>query len=150
MWGSVTYSCYGLQNSHHLNHDLKSTLSQVEEPAVMSAIIFAFTLSRVEEPAIASAIIITSTLSKVVQQVNMSAPIVKITLSQVPGHAMPGVIIWFIRETSFVMRCYNTSLHHFTSLGFLLWYIWFPDVHPNVGKQCNLDTSIQCSTKRDK
>jgi hypothetical protein len=26
--------------------------------------------------------------------------------------------------------CPNTSLHHFTPLHFLLWYIWFPDASP--------------------
>src|ERR1700729_2630676 len=34
----------------------------------------------------------------------------------------------FIRESSFVKRCPNTYLDHFTSLYFLLWYIWFSDV----------------------
>src|ERR1700688_3020340 len=36
-------------------------------------------------------------------------------------------ILVLIRDLSFVKTCPNTSLHHFTSLHFLLWYIWFPD-----------------------
>src|ERR1700691_337 len=67
-----------------------------------------------------------------------------------------------ISELSFVKTCPNTSLHQFTSLHFLLWYVWFPDgitiqhtiavarwYIPDSNSPIVITTCNHCSTRRE-